>query len=363
MPESSLTLQVAGRLIGPDAISSLVECQIEEAADAADAAVVVATVEAGADGEWTSILDPLTVPRSKLVVEVTRAGVTYRFEGASTEAQWSIKPGGSSQLTVKAVDRSLEMDDREKVAAWPGSSDSGIAEAIFANYGIATKVKDTPAGPDPDVHAAMQRGTDWAFLRALAAKWGYAAYLKAGGGRVTGHFHPLEPLADPQAELSFGYGMDAPEIKVEANLSGGQSVSATRFRPLSDAEQNATSRGDDQVQGNTSLGGRVDLLLSPADVDGEVDPEAVAQGLARDSAFSLTLSAAVDADTTGVMLRARRTVLVSGIGSQLSGLWLVRRVRHRVSLDGHLQDLTLVRNAVGLAGSERFGQLSRAGQS
>ena len=54
------------------------------------------------------------------------------------------------------------------------------------------------------------------------------------------------------------------------------------------------------------------------------------------------------------MLRARRTVLVKGLGSVLSGRYLVQRVRHRVTTDGHTQQVTLVRNALGLSGDEPF---------
>src|SRR5437764_873728 len=87
---------------------------------------------------------------------------------------YTIRAGGSSKLTVKAIDRTLELDLEEKVVAWPGTSESGIAEAIFGSYGLSTKVEDTSAGPDPDVHVLIQRATDLAFLRALATKWGYA---------------------------------------------------------------------------------------------------------------------------------------------------------------------------------------------
>ena len=55
------------------------------------------------------------------------------------------------------------------------------------------------------------------------------------------------------------------------------------------------------------------------------------------------------------MLRAKRTVLVRGLGSSLSGLYLVERVRHVIGVDRHRQQLTLVRNALGLKGNEPFG--------
>jgi hypothetical protein len=51
------------------------------------------------------------------------------------------------------------------------------------------------------------------------------------------------------------------------------------------------------------------------------------------------------------LLRARRTVTVRGLGSLVSGLWLVRSVRHSITLGGHSQPLTLTRNALGDSGA------------
>jgi hypothetical protein len=55
-----------------------------------------------------------------------------------------------------------------------------------------------------------------------------------------------------------------------------------------------------------------------------------------------------------VLFRARRTALVKGLGTALSGRYLVSKVRHVVSLAGHAQHLTLTRNALGLTGDEPF---------
>src|SRR5207248_3135796 len=96
----------------------------------------------------------------------------------TTEASWQIDAGGNSEITVKALDRSVEMDVEEKVKAWPGVSDSNIVKTILSSYQIAPKIEATSAAPSPDVHVLVQRSTDWAFIRSLAAKWGYVAYLE-----------------------------------------------------------------------------------------------------------------------------------------------------------------------------------------
>ncbi|HXV34576.1 MAG TPA: contractile injection system protein, VgrG/Pvc8 family [Gaiellaceae bacterium] len=356
MPDTTLLVEVDGTALAQDELEALSQVVVEEALDEADAATLSARLESQADGEWASLLDPLVEPQTPLVVQVSRGDAGYRFEGLSTEASWHVDPAGASQLTVKAVDRTLELDRDEKIVAWPGNSDSSIAEAIFGEHGLAPEVEETPAGPDPDVHVVLQRGTDLAFLRALAAKWGYAVYLEADEGRLTGHFHPIDPLAEPQGELAFGFGGTGAAIDVTASLAAASLVRATRIPALSDSPQSGESSGDDEAQGARSLGGQTTLLLSPADVDGEVEPLEVAAALARRSAFGVRLTAEIDTDTADLLLRARRPVLVKGLGSSLSGQYLVERVRHDITVERHRQHVTLVRNALGLKGDEAFGQ-------
>lgn len=351
---STLLVEIGGTELTTEDLVG-VEVTAEEATEEADAVTLVARLAATPEGEWTSVLDPLTTPRTPLVVQVTTADVTYRFDGYSTEAAWSIDANGSSRLTVKAIDRTVELDAEEKVTAWPGTTDSGIAEAIFSSYGLSAEVESTPAGPDPDVHVVLQRATDWAFVRSLARKWGYAAYLEADGEDVVGHFHPIDPLAEPQGELALGFGGDAYSVEVRADLIAGEAVTAQRVPALSDAAQRATSAGDDEAQGASSLGGQVAVLLAPIDLDGEVDPAEATASLARRSAFGVTLTAQLTTDRVGLLYRARRPALVKGLGSALSGRYLVTKVRHVLSLAGHAQHVTLTRNALGLTGDEPFG--------
>ena len=349
MPDTALTLEVDGTAVDAERLDRVLSVEVEEATDRADAATVTALVEAGADGEWTSLLDPLTEPRTPLTIEVARGAEVYRFEGLSTEAGWELDPDGRSQLTVKALDRTLEMDVEEKVVAWSGTSDSGIAEAIFSSYGLRSQVEATAAAPDPDVHVVIQRATDWGFLRSLAGKWGYVVYLESELGRTTGHFHPLDPLADPDGELLLGFGGQAGRVRVDAHLTAGQRVKAARIPPLSDAVEQADAAGDDEAQGARSLAGQATLLLSPGDVDGVIEALAAATGMARRTAYGLRLSVDVDAAQAG-MVRARRTLLVKGLGSALSGPYLVERVRHRIELTEHRIGIDLVRNAFGAGG-------------
>ena len=356
MPDTQLLIELDAEPLPAEDLDRVLEVQVEESCDEADALTLVTGVEPGADGEWVSPLDVLLTPQTPVAVEVSRGDATYRFDGLSTEAAWELDAQGTSRLTIKAVDRTLELDLEEKVVSWPGTAESAIAEAIFSSYGLASEVEATPAAPDPDVHVLIQRDTDWGFLRALAGKWGYATYLESEAGSPVGHFHALDPLADPQGQLALGFGGDALRVQAQVDLVAGEHVQASRIPVLSDAPQTADSAGDDESQGLVSLAGQATVLLAPADVWGEVEPLAAAAGLARRSAFAARLTLEIDTAAVGLLLRAKRTVLVQGLGSALSGLYLVERVRHVLDVEHHRQQLTLVRNALGLTGDEPFGE-------
>jgi phage protein D len=346
MADSSFKISVGGSALAATELGRIVEVQLEEAAQEADAAVLTAALDPDSGGEWRSPLDDLATPDTALVVELLRDGDTYRFEGSATEATWHVEPGGPSQLVVKAVDRTLEMAMEEKIVSWR-SSDSAIAESILSSYGFRPDVKATPDKPDPDVHVVLQRATDLAFLRSLAGKWGYALYLEASTAGVAAAFKPLEPTAEPKTDLSLGFGGAARSVSVHARLLAGREVKVARIAPLATTTTKADDTGKADAQGNRSFGGRTIGLLSPNELDGEIDPTEAAKALARRSAFALTLDVELEPARVDALIRARRTVSVGGLGRPLSGTYLVDRVRHRVRPELHVQTVTLVRNAFG----------------
>ena len=127
-------------------------------------------------------------------------------------------------------------------------------------------------------------------------------------------------------------------------------MSGARVKPLSTTVVTGSDGGTGDAQALRSLGGQTTVLLSPNDIDGEIDPAEAAKGMARKSAFALRLDAEVDTEDVDIVLRARRTVDVGGLGDTVSGTYLVERVRHKLTPDRHLQQLTLVRNALGGSG-------------
>lgn len=345
---------VVAELNGEDRTRQLLEAgalfEVEESMDEPDAASISVGIEATEDGEWTTIIDDLAAPDAELVVRVERASGVYTFSGLVVGATWTIDAEGESQLVVRALDRTVAMDREERVVPWPGTADSVIASTIFSNYGFGAEVETTPDGPSPDVYTPMQRGTDWAFLQSLAAKWGYATFLEADGDKIIGHFRSLDPRAEPSQTLRLGFGADSFAAEVQVDFDGGGTLQAARIPPLGSGPVTAEADGLDQLQGTVPIAVAAIGLLGPADVDGDIDPFAAATGMARRDLFGVRLTTSVDLIAGGPLVRARRTVDVAGLGSRLSGLYLVQRVRHRLSEDHHEQEIELTTNSLGAAG-------------
>lgn len=355
MAEPTVSLTVDGVAVDLTALGTAGEVVLEDTIDEAHAASLTADLTADATGEWTSALDGLVAPHAPVRAIVDLEGTAYTFDGLAVEATWHITTSGAPTCVVRALDRTAEMDREEKVTAWPGQSDSNIATSILAAYGFTARVDETPAGFDPDVHTVIQRGTDWAFLRGLAERWGFHAFLEASDSGITGHVRHIDATATPQAELSLAFGGQADEAEVRLDLAGGHRVDAAALAPLADREQTATAELPDPPMGTTPLGAVGTALLAPGDVPGVLDPAGASTAHARAASRVARMDVTLGPGA-GVLLRAGRPVLVSGLGSRLSGRWLVQRVRHTLTTEQHTQQVGLTRDALDAAPGDFGGR-------
>ena len=153
------------------------------------------------------MLDPLVTPQTPLAVQLERGSSSYRFEGKSVEVGWDIDPRGGSRLTAKALDRTLDMNLEEKVAAWR-ASDGGIAQTILKSHNVRPEITQTPDKADADVHVVMQRAGLGVPARARG-EVGLRRLRRSRNGGPSRRLDPLDPDATPQAELVFGTGATA----------------------------------------------------------------------------------------------------------------------------------------------------------
>ena len=80
-----------------------------------------------------------------------------------------------------------------------------------------------------------------------------------------------------------------------------------------------------------------------------------AQAVVDTAAWAIVADGELSTVSYGGVLRAKRPVMVRGVGREFSGRYYVERVLHTIGGDGsYIQRFTLRRNAVGLTGREHF---------
>ena len=77
MPDTQLLIELDGEAVSAEDLDRLLEVQVEESSEDADALTLAARVEPGIDGEWTSLLDPLGSSRSHGCVRVDDSNVRW----------------------------------------------------------------------------------------------------------------------------------------------------------------------------------------------------------------------------------------------------------------------------------------------
>jgi hypothetical protein len=87
------------------------------------------------------------------------------------------------------------------------------------------------------------------------------------------------------------------------------------------------------------------LLPDGLTLNAELQP--LAQALSNRSSLAIVAEGEVNTEAFGTVLRAKRPVLVRGVGALHSGAYLVERVLHLFVQDEYTQSFTLRRNATG----------------
>jgi len=298
---------------------------------------------------WSTPLDALVAPFARFQVEIDRGGNSLVVPARATSASWSLQAGGLSTLTIAGLDASADLDREEHDHDWGGMSDAAIATALLKR--IDTPKVGTTSPPDAtDRFTRHQRGTDWSFLRALATRNDFDVYLTSENGTLFGVFDRINPNAATKIYLDLGYGTLGGTANVQVQLVTGQKVRFTYGTDGQGGQQVAENDGTGSAMGTTSLGGATTVLRDAKDLPGTQTPDVAARVLAERTAFGASLSVTLSAPSMP-LLRARRTVMVRGLGPMVSGLWLVKSVRHTITQGGHTQALTLTRNALGASGA------------
>ena len=159
------------------------------------------------------------------VVLIATLGVrpTVLMDGIIEQAEFSPSEGeGPATLTVRGKDLTFVMDREEKEATHPAQGPGEIAALIllrYAQYGIVPMVipPATAERPNPVDRVPMQRATDYAYLKELAAAHDAIFTLIPGPAPLvsTAYWGPPPRLGVPQPAITSDMG---PETNV-GNLS------------------------------------------------------------------------------------------------------------------------------------------------
>jgi phage protein D len=373
MPSPRINVLVAGSALDPMVLAQLTRAEVRESdCDPSVLALRFRLVQRS-DGEFGPLDDDLFEPGAAIGFEVEPpGGLTQRlFEGLITHIRPHFETVESNAyLEVLAMDAAVTLDAEERVAAFPNMKDSDVVSQVLSNYNIDVQVDDTSVLYDEDRQLLMQRGTDWRFLQHLAQRNGARFYFEYDDGQsaVVAHFGPPDVDGTPQPDvvlLQDGSNLNWADVQLVA--TGPVVKTAAAIDPIGkqivrgDGTAALSLLGDDDAaaaveNGLKSAGATasVAFVRDPFPLDEAIGAETTA---ATDAArFVIELRGELDPALYRGILRARRPVLVRGVGRRFSGVFYVQSVRTTLEGATLLQTFAATRNATGQTGQESFGQ-------
>jgi hypothetical protein len=271
-----------------------------------------------------------------------------------------------SLLTVTGEDVSIMMDLEEKSAEHPALDEKLIATKIiltYAQYGLIPQVMPPPIldRPSPIERTPVQQGTDLAYLKTMAQRFGYVFYIKPGGPvplTNTAYWGPPERLGVPQPALAVNMGH---ATNVESLTFKNDALVPTRvLGVVQDRLSNLLFPVGSlplPPYNLPPLESKPSLRFNQPNVrtrqfrqSGVTGQEAFAraQGITDAANAVVTAEGEVNVLRYGSVLQARGLIGVRGAGFTYDGLYYVKRVKHLIRKHQYKQQLTLTREGVGL---------------
>jgi hypothetical protein len=373
MPSPRINVLTDGNALAPSVLAQLTRAEVRESdSDPSVLALRFSLVQL-ANGEFAPLDDRTFEPGAAISFEVEPpGGSTQRiFEGVVTHLRPHFETiASNSYLEVLGMDAAVLLDAEERVVAWADVTDSDVVDQVLSGYQITAQTEKTPVQYDDDRQRLTQRATDWHFLQYLADRNGFRFYFEydPATSAVVGHFGP--PDVGGPAQPDVGLLQDSQNLTwadLQWTATGPVTIAGAALDPIAkqivrgDGSSTLDVMGADDAAaavetGLTGAGAAAStaLLSNGFPMDEAIGPQASA---ASDAArFVIELRAELDPALYRGMLRARRPVLVRGIGRQMSGTFYVTSVRTTVESGQLMQRFIAVRNATGQAGQEEFGQ-------
>lgn len=301
----------------------------------------------------------------RVIITVTVAGDSIVLvDGVITDHQ--VAPGtdaGHSSLVVTGEDITALMNQQDgsgmPFPATPAEGRVALLLAKYAMYGVVPLIVpsvlvDTPI---PTASTPSQRGTDLAYIKALADRVGYVFYVDPGPepGMNVAYWGPRIKVGVPQAALNVDMDAHTNVQSLTFRFDSQKNKIPTVFLYNEQTKLVIPIPIPAITPLNPPLGLVPPLPTGLGDLTPVADnlsklpvPQAVMIGLAKASlwAEAVTGEGTLDVVRYGRVLRARQLVGVRGVGMAFDGLHYVHRVTHVIRRGSYTQRFGLSRNGL-----------------
>ena len=300
------------------------------------------------------------VPFMRVVLIVTINGRAESIvDGVATDIEAQPSDSGNAKLVIKGKDLTSLMDIAQIPAtpmpAMPPSARVLFLLSKYAAFGIVPQVIpsviDEP--PLPTEQIPQQKGTDYAYIKKLAADAGYVFYIEPGPlpGMSKAYWGPEIRFGQPQPALTTGMNALNNVEQMSFHLDReAKSIPIVYFHEA----QSKLSIGlpiPDITPMNPPLGIVPPLppKIEHLSDTGHLKPSlALMKGLAyvaqhSDAVFG---SGTLDVARYGRVLKSRQLVGVRGAGLPYDGLYYVKNATHDIQRGAYKQTFTLARNGL-----------------
>jgi len=301
------------------------------------------------------------LPILRVIVVVTLNGTpTVLIDGVVTNNQ--IVPGtsGHATLTVTGEDLSVLMDKQDFSGfPFPAVPAEGRVALLVAKYSFLGMVPLVLPSVLVDVviptsRIEGQRGTDFAYINALAARVGYVFYIDPGPapGMNIAYWGPQIKIGIPQPALNIN--MDAHTNVLSLSFNFDNNLNAIPvvyyYNELTKAVIPIPIPPVTPLNPPLGLIPPIPTRLEPVsdDLSKRSLPQAIMIGLAKASKWAEAVTGRGELNVLryGRILKARQLVGVRGAGIAFDGLHYVKSVTHKIKPGEYTQSFELSRNGL-----------------
>jgi hypothetical protein len=341
-----------------DQLDRVEEISVEQETDAAWEARLQLSICLDGTGNWQHLEEGFMAEFSRVRIEIQIDNNPWvpLIDGPLVDCHGDLhSEPGKSMVTLVVQDDSVLLNRTADIQVNEGQSDSDLASSLFNVPGITAGGNDIQTATPSSGRlggVAVQRGTSMQFLRQLARRNHFHAYVLPGDtpGQSRGCFKPYATDATTGLPDFVLLGDDR---NIENFSASNDSQSATRYaaHTVSISDRGAvdstssfddvTLLGQNPAYDNKSNTGQD--FLSSFDLD--EDPHRATSAATDRSAYSVHATGRTLPDCYDGILRAYDVVTVRVGTTKRSGKFVVKRVRHLINRSLHTQEFTLLGNA------------------